>query len=255
MYAATIGVIYDWLKQLELPAVLLQPRGMDAHEVMLNVRMVRQAARARRIVAIGGSLEGYLPALERALGKRCPPIMRFMTHLRPTPSDPHLWLDLEQARACCALILRWASEDGLLTNRVRQAWRRMQLLFRQLEVRRDALRTPLQGRYYLALHDAYRPLTHRLGMHSLGSLLPHEEQPISLQRLRQLIERARRVPLACVLSSTSEGLAAAVAQHLRVPLIVADTLEQYDPERNYFLRYSNLLTDLQRLAESLPRVA
>ena len=249
MYAATIGVIYDWLKQLELPAVLLQPRGMDAHEVMLNVRMVREAARARRIVAIGGSLKGYLPALERALGKRCPPIMPFAAHLQPPPDDPHLWLDLEQARACCALMLRWAAEDGLLTNRARQAWRQMQLQFRQLEVRRDALRSKLQGQYYLAQHDAYRPLTRRLGMQSLGSLLPNEEQPISLQRLRQLIERTRRVPVACVLSSTSEGLAATVARHLRVPLIVADTLEQYDPERNYFLRYSNLLTDLQRLAE------
>ena len=37
MYAATLGVLYDWLILLELPAALLQPRGVDAHEVMLNV--------------------------------------------------------------------------------------------------------------------------------------------------------------------------------------------------------------------------
>jgi ABC-type Zn uptake system ZnuABC Zn-binding protein ZnuA len=249
MYAATIGVIYDWLKQLELPAVLLQPRGMDAHEVMLNVRMVREAARARRILAIGGTLEGYLPALERALGKRCPPIMPFAAHLQPPPDDPHLWLDLEQARACCALIMRWASEDGLRHRGVGMAWRKMQLLFRQLEVRCDALRPKLQGQYYLAQHDAYRPLTRRLGMQSLGSLLPDEAHPPSLLRLRRLMEQARRVPVACVLSSTSEGLAASMARWLRVPLIVADTLEQYDPEHDYFQRYANLLTDLQRLAE------
>jgi ABC-type Zn2+ transport system substrate-binding protein/surface adhesin len=128
------------------------------------------------------------------------------------------------------------------------AWRKMQLLFRQLEVRRDALRPKLQGQYYLAQHDAYRPLTRRLGMQSLGSLLPDEAHPPSLLRLRRLMEQARRVPVACVLSSTSEGLAASMARWLRVPLIVADTLEQYDPEHDYFQRYANLLTDLQRLA-------
>jgi hypothetical protein len=40
-----------------------------------------------------------------------------------------------------------------------------------------------------------------------------------------------------------------MARWLRVPLIVADTLEQYDPEHDYFQRYANLLTDLQWLAE------
>ncbi|MEN3000269.1 MAG: zinc ABC transporter substrate-binding protein [Armatimonadota bacterium] len=248
MYAATLSPLYDWLRALELPAVLLQPRGVDAHEVMLNVRMVQRALRARRIVAIGGGMEGYLSALTRALGRRCPPVMRLIEYLQPPPDDLHLWLDLGQARQSCAWLMRWAQADGLVNRSVRQAWRRVLLRFRQLEVQRDALRSHLQGKYYLALHDAYRPLTRSLGMHSLGSLLPDEEHPPSLPRLRRQLERAQRVPLAAVLSTTAEGIALTVARRLRVPLILADTLEQPDPKRDYFQRYAALLTALQSLA-------
>jgi len=255
MYAATLSVIYDWLRALELPAVLLQPRGVDAHEVMLNVRMVQRAAQARRIIAIGGGLESYLPALERALGTHCPPIMRLMEHLLPPPDDLHIWLDLAYARQSCTWLMRWAQVDGLATRAVRQAWRRVQLLFRQLEVRRDGLRSYLQGKYYLAQHDAYRPLTRSLGLHSLGSLQPDEEHPPSLPRLRRLMEQARRVPLVGVWSATPEGIAATVARRLGVPLVIADTLEQPDPERDYFERYANLLTALQSLARERHRVA
>ena len=248
MYAATLSAIYDWLVALELPAVLLQPRGVDAHEVLLNVRMVQRAAQARRVIAVGGGLESYLPILERALGSRCPPIMRLTVHLQPPPHDLHIWLDLAYARQSCTWLMRWAQMDGLATRAVRPAWRRVQLLFRQLEVRRDVLRSHLQGKYYLAQHDAYRPLTRSLGMQSLGSLQPDEEQSPSLPRLKHLLEQARRVPLVGVLSAAPGGIAATVARHLGVPMIIADTLEQPVPERDYFQRYAALLTALQRLA-------
>jgi ABC-type Zn2+ transport system substrate-binding protein/surface adhesin len=220
---------------------------------MLNVRMVQTALRARRIVAVGGGLEGYLPHLERALGTRCPPIMYLVGHLRPRPDDLHLWLDLGYARQSCAWLVRWAEEDGLATRAVRQAWRRVQLLFRQLEVLRNALRAHLIGKYYLAQHDAYRPLTRALGMQSLGSLQLDEEHPPSLPHLRRLIERAQRVPLACVLSNAPTGVAATVARRLGVPLVIADTLEMPDPTRDYFQRYADLLKALQTLAQSRPR--
>ncbi len=253
MYAATLIVIEDWLRALKLPVVLLQPRGVDAHEVMLTVRMVRAAARSRRIVAIG-AIESYLPTLQRALGARCPPVMRLIKHLQPPPDDLHIWLDLRSARECCAWLMHWAEQDGLTNRAVRQAWRRVQLLFRQLEHQRDQLRSRLQGKYYLALHDAYRPLTRSLGLRSLGSLQPDEEHPPSLLRLRQLMERARRVPLAGVLSASPAPLAEAVARQLGVPLILADTLEQPLPvaggqsAHDYFQRYADLLTALQSLA-------
>jgi ABC-type Zn uptake system ZnuABC Zn-binding protein ZnuA len=63
MYAATLAVVADWARALELPVALLQPRSADAHETPLNVRMVRTALQAKVVLAIGGGLEGYLPAL------------------------------------------------------------------------------------------------------------------------------------------------------------------------------------------------
>ncbi len=245
MYGATLGVIADWLRALELESVLLQPMGADAHEASLTVRMVYRARQCRRIVAIGGGLEGYLEPLRRALGRHGPPIMELVAVLQPPPQDLHLWLDWRQARASCALIRTWAEEDGLLTPRVRQGWQRTQLRFRTLRAQVEQLRPRTQGKAYLAVHDAYRPLTRLLGMQSLGSLQPDEEHPPSLQRLRQSIAQARQQRVVFVLSHKLSGVGATVARLLKVPLVLADTLERPDPERDYFERYADLLASLE----------
>ncbi|MFQ3611304.1 MAG: zinc ABC transporter substrate-binding protein [Fimbriimonadales bacterium] len=245
MYGATLGVIGDWLSALDLPQVVLQPQGTDAHEVALNVRMVHQARRCRRIIAVGGGLEGYLEALHRALGRHHPPMMELVHHLRPNPDDLHIWLDPDWAYRSCEWLMRWAEEDGLVNPSVRQAWRRTQLRFRQLWGAVERVRTLVQGKTYIAVHDAYRPLTRRLGMRSLGSLMPHEEHPPSLQTLRAMVERGRKERVAFVLSREPTGVGATVARLLGVPLLLADTLEHREPTRDYFQRYLDLLATLE----------
>jgi len=245
MYAATLAVVADWARALELPVALLQPRSVDAHESALNVRMVRTALQAKAVLAVGGGLEGYLPALQRALQGKTP-IRTLLDHLRPTPDDLHIWLHLGYARQSCEQILRWAAQDGLLELAQRQAWRRTQLLFRQLTVRAREARMTLQGKAYLAVHDAYRPLTQQLGMRSLGSLQPDHERPPSLQAFRDAIARARRARVAMVLCADESPLGTTAARLLQVPLVLADTLEAPDPTRDYFTRMVGLIDALQR---------
>lgn len=247
MYAATLGVLADWARALELPIALLQPRSADAHETPLTVRMVRTALQAKAVLAVGGGLEGYLPALQRALQGRVP-IRTLLDHLHPTPDNLHIWLDLGYARQSCEQILRWAAQDGLLGVAQRQAWRRTQLLFRQLEVRAREARGVLQGKAYIAVHDAYRPLTQRLGMRSLGSLQPDHERPPSLQAFRDALMRARQANVAMVLCADESPLGTTAARLLRVPLVLADTLEMPDPQRDYFTRMAHLIETLQRAA-------
>ena len=249
MYAATLAVVADWARALELPVALLQPRSADAHETPLNVRMVRTALQAKAVLAVGGGLEGYLPVLERALQGRVP-IRTLLDHLRPTPDDLHIWLDLGYARQSCEQILRWAAQDGLLGLAQRQAWRRTELLFRQLAVQAREARATLQGKAYLAVHDAYRPLTQRLGMRSLGSLQPDHERPPSLQAFRDAIARARRARVAMVLCADESPLGTTAARLLQVPLVRADTLETPDPTRDYFTRMVQLLTALHQATQA-----
>jgi hypothetical protein len=245
MYAATLGVLADWARALELPVVLLQPRSADAHETPLTVRMVRTALQARAVIAVGGGLEGYLPALQRATQGKTP-IRTLLDHLRPAPDDLHIWLDLGNARQSCEQILRWSAQDGLLGIAQRQAWRRTQLLFRQLEVQVREARRVLQGKAYIAVHDAYRPLTRRLGMRSLGSLQPDHERPPSLQAFRSALARARQARVAMVLCAEESPLGTTAARLLRVPLVLADTLEMPDPTRDYFTRLARLIAALQQ---------
>ncbi|MCX7924777.1 MAG: metal ABC transporter substrate-binding protein [Fimbriimonadales bacterium] len=245
MYAATLSVVADWLRGLELPFTLIQPRSADAHETSLTVRMVQQALRARRVIAIGGGLEGYLPTLQRALQGRTP-VSELIEHLQPPPDNLHIWLDVRYARQSCAQILHWATADGLAGVNQRQAWVRMQLQLRQIEARIREAGAVLQGKVYLAVHDAYLPLTRRLGMRSVGSLQPDHERPPSLQRLRDAVEQGRREGVAMVLASEPSDIGATVAQILRVPLVIADTLESPDPEHDYFARFLGLLRALEQ---------
>lgn len=247
MYAATLGVLADWARALELPVALLQPRSADAHETPLTVRIVRTALQARAVIAVGGGLEGYLSALQRALQGKTP-IRTVLDYLRPPPDELHIWLDLSYARQSCEQILRWAAQDGLLGVAQRQAWRRTQLLFRQLEMQVRVARGASQGKAYIAVHDAYRPLTRRLGMRSLGSLQPDHERPPSLQAFRDALMRARQANVAMVLCADESPLGTTAARLLRVPLVLADTLEMPDPQRDYFTRMAHLIETLHRAA-------
>lgn len=255
MYGATLAVIADWLRALNLPTVLLQPRGVDAHEVALTVRTVQYALRCRRIIALGGGLERYLESLQRALHPRTIPIMELVReepphtqaharHAHPSP-DLHLWLDVARSLASCERILHWAHTDGLITPSVRQGWRQTQLRFLQIQGAVQRLRPLVQQKAYVAVHDAYRPLTRDLGMRSLGSLQPDEETPPNLQKLRQIIFKARREPTIFVLSHTEQGIGVTIARLLRVPLVLADTLERVDPTRDYFQRFLDLLASIE----------
>ncbi|CUU06104.1 MAG: metal ABC transporter substrate-binding protein [Fimbriimonadales bacterium] len=262
MYGATLGVIADWVRALNLPVQLLQPRGVDAHEAALTVRMVQQALRCRRVIAIGGGLEGYLDALRRILRPAHIPIMELAeiveghshhdsllnhAHTRHphAPASLHLWLDVKRAYTSCEHIFNWAQADGLAGAPVRSGWRRTQLRFRQLQGAIENLRPLVQGKAYIAVHDAYRPLTETLGMRSLGSLQPDEETPPNLQKLREVIQRARREPVLFVLSHTERGVGATLARILKIPLVLADTLEQVEPRRDYFQRFLDLLASLE----------
>lgn len=247
MYAATLGITADWIRALELPVALIQPRHTDAHETPLNVRMVRQCLQARRVIAVGGGLEGYLGALARTL-QRHVVISTLIDHLQPPPDDLHIWLDVRYACQSCQRILRWAVEDGLVGVAQRQAWARVQLQFRQLAARVHAARNILTGKVYLAVHDAYLPLTRQLGMRSLGSLQLDHERPPSLHRLRRALEAGKRAGVAMVLANEPRGIGATVARLLRVPLVVADTLELPDTEHDYFARLAGLVRALQRAA-------
>jgi hypothetical protein len=83
-------------------------------------------------------------------------------------------------------------------------------------------------------------------MRSLGSLQPDHERPPSLQAFRSALTRARQARVAMVLCAEESPLGATAARLLRVPLVLADTLEMPDPTRDYFTRLARLIAALQQ---------
>jgi ABC-type Zn uptake system ZnuABC Zn-binding protein ZnuA len=246
MYGATLPPVFDWLSALGAPVVRLQPPGAEAHDVALTTRIVWRAAKCRRIFGIGLSMESYLAALQTALGKRCPPIERLGEHLKT--DDPHIWFDTRHARTCLQrmTLLLGEYEPGRRASyhqRLRQSQQQLDAL--DTQIKRIARKH--QGKYYIAQHDAFRLLTRRIGLNSLGSFQPDHERPPSLSHLLQLIKRARSLPLLCVIGSERSDVGENLAHELRVPYLIMDTQEHPHPQRDYFERMRVTLEGLERL--------
>lgn len=191
-------------------------------------------------------METYLTALQRALGKRCPPIVRLGEHLQT--DEPHIWFDTRHARACLQQItlLLGDLEPGRKSHyqgRFKQCDRQLNALDSQ--IKRIARRH--QGKSYIAQHDAFRLLTRRMGLNSLGSFQPDHERPPSLSHLLRLIQRARSLPLLCVIGSEENDVGDNLARQLHVPYFVLDTLEYPHPQQDYFERMKEVLERFEKL--------
>lgn len=244
MYGATLPPVYDWLSALGAPVVRLQPKGVDAHDAALTTRMVWQAARCRQIFAVGLGIENYLAPLQRALGKRCPPIERLGEHLQT--DDPHIWFDTRHARACLRrMTLLLGDMEPRRKAHYQERFKHCDRQLNALDSQINRIARRHQGKYYIAQHDAFLLLTRRLGLRSLGSYQPDHERPPSLSQLLHLIHRARGLPLLCVISSEASDVGENLAHLLQVPHIVLDTLEHPHPQFNYFQRMKETLEILE----------
>lgn len=246
MYGATLPPVYDWLSALGAPVVRLQPPGAEAHDVALTTRMVWRAARCRALFGIGLGMENYLTSLQRALGKRCPPIERLGEHLQT--DDPHIWFDTRHARACLQRMTLLLGDmeprrKAHYQERFKQCDRQLNALDSQI----NRIARSHQGKYYIAQHDAFRLLTRRLGLRSLGSYQPDHERPPSLSHLLHLIHRARRLPVLCVIGSEESDVGENLARQLQVPHLVLDTMEYPHPQLNYFQRMKETLERFERV--------
>ncbi len=185
------------------PELLIQG-AQSEHSYALKPSDAEKIARATLVFEIGPDLETYLTrplatlthaevvVLEHAPGVHLLPARRgglWEDGSDPDdgPTDPHIWLDPENAIAMTkAIAAALAKADPahaslFATNRDRTVRTLM-----EMESGLRAELAPLRGRRYLVFHDAYHYFENRFGLATAGAVTVAPDRPVGPRRIERL---------------------------------------------------------------------
>ena len=200
------------------PTLLIAGAGTP-HHYALKPSEARKLASADLIVWVGPSLEAFMARpLNRLAGQatllelQSSPSMQTLairghSFARPRAgrsaygSDPHLWLDPENAVHIVQTVsdqlieLDPAHAERYAANRDTTIGR-IQALKKQLALELD----PLQAEPFIVFHDAYQYFERAFGLQYVGALALSPERQPSVRQVRLLIETIKNRSVECVFS-------------------------------------------------------
>lgn len=191
------------------PELLIQG-AQSEHAYALKPSDAEKIGRARVIFEIGPDLETYLDrplatlargdvvVLERAPGMRLLPARKGGLWEDKSsgegPTDPHLWLDPENAIAMTkAIVAALSKADPANAKRYAANGAKQIASLAALERGLRAKLSGLKGRY-LVFHDAYQYFERRFGLRPVGAVTVAPDRPIGPRRLAAL----RQADAACI---------------------------------------------------------
>ena len=196
---------------------LLISGALSEHSYALKPSDARKIGRAALIFEIGPDLETYLTAplavfgaggrvvaLEQAPGARLLParhggFWEDADEHGHGPSDPHLWLDPQNAIAMTAAIAaKLVQLDPAHTAAYRANGARQIAALKALDLELAAKLAPLRGRRYLVFHDAYHYFEARYGLTPAGAVTVAPDRPVGPRRIETLRAAILQGRVACI---------------------------------------------------------
>jgi zinc transport system substrate-binding protein len=185
------------------PELLIQG-AQSEHSYALKPSDAEKIARSTLVFEIGPDLETYLTrplatmthaevvVLERAPGVHLLPARRgglWEDGSDPDdgPTDPHIWLDPENAIAMTNKIAAALTKADPVHAKLFAANR--DRMVRTLVEMEGGLRTdlaPLKGRRYIVFHDAYHYFENRFGLSAAGAVTVAPDRPVGPRRIENL---------------------------------------------------------------------
>lgn len=141
--------------------------------------------------------------------------------------DPHAWLDPENGRIWLGLIAdRLARLDPEHGDIYRANAAAGQAQIAQLETELAATLAPMQGRRFVAFHDAYQYFEARFGLTLAGTVSPGDASDPSPARMAALRDTLVAQGVACAFTEPqfNTGLLAAAVEGQGVKVLVLDPL-------------------------------
>ena len=117
----------------------------------------------------------------------------------PDDADPHLWLDPENAmRWLDAIAGSLAAADPANAGTYRENAEAGGAEIAALTARIAARMTPLQGRPFVVLHDAFHYFEHRFDIEAIGAIALSDARPPGPARLAEIRRLLRESEVLCV---------------------------------------------------------
>ncbi|HEY5347784.1 MAG TPA: zinc ABC transporter substrate-binding protein, partial [Rhizomicrobium sp.] len=186
------------------------------HSYALKPSDARKIAGAQIVFEVGPDLETYLVAALPALAPGAQVVaLESVAGVRRLParkgglwegddddhgpSDPHVWLDPENAiamtRAITATLSRAdAAHAGLYRANAAAEIAALRSLEKQIAI----TLAPVRARHYLVFHDAYHYFETRFGLSAAGSVTVAPDRPIGPARVAALRARIAGGGIACI---------------------------------------------------------
>lgn len=197
---------------------LLVPVGQSPHTYALKPSDARTLQGAEVVFWIGENLENFLKTpLQSLAGKakvvelgQAPSVIHLPTRKggvfeddddgdQDSATDPHVWLDPENARRMVSAIAATLSVQDPANAAHYDA--NGQKLDQRLEALENDIRrrvAPVQERAYVVFHDAYQYFEHRFGTRIVGSITVTPDQSPGARRLAALRQKIASSQAACV---------------------------------------------------------
>lgn len=237
---ATLPLIADFVRQVggeRVEVLALLPAGADPHTFEPTPRQIQRVAEADIAFINGLGLE---PALRRVMEANLPagvPLIPIAERIQPPdqgPADPHLWLDIDNARQYARIV-----RDGLAhidpagASTYDENLRRYLALLDETDdyVRQEVAAVPPERRKLVTAHSAFGHLARYLGFQLAAYAAASPEQEPSPRDLERLISAIRSLGVPAVfqepqLGPTSQLLRQAAAEAgARVCTLYSDALD------------------------------
>nr|WP_203565902.1 zinc ABC transporter substrate-binding protein ZnuA [Aurantimonas aggregata] len=114
-------------------------------------------------------------------------------------SDPHVWLDPQNAKALAAAIgSALATADPENAERYAANAAALDQRLDELTTQVAAELEPVKGRGFIVFHDGYHYFEHRFGLEAAGSITINPETPPGAERVTEIQARVRELGATCV---------------------------------------------------------
>ncbi|HXF54775.1 MAG TPA: zinc ABC transporter substrate-binding protein [Hyphomicrobiaceae bacterium] len=119
-------------------------------------------------------------------------------------SDPHVWLDPENAKAMVAETVRVLSEASPAdAPRLNANGKALSAKIDALAADIERTTKPLAGKPFIVFHDAFQYFEQRFGLTAAGSITVRPDVPPSARRLSELRRKIRSLDAVCVFAEPS----------------------------------------------------
>ena len=140
-------------------------------------------------------------------------------------ADPHLWLDIANARAVAqAMAAALSAADGANAARYAENVRALQADLEALDTELRALLAPVRDRPFIVFHDATHYFEARYGLKGVGAVSISPERPPGARRVDGLRARVSQGDIACIFTEPQfePKLLSAITAHAKVKTGILD---------------------------------